>query len=270
MHLTRHSSVCLAHNAFRPATILWQQFVLPNRSFLLHQRYSSTASFSRAQNLPSQTADDQQIKYPPPESISSANKRQIDDINPDDLSATLESHRVSNRATLIRRQHIRDPESPDIWRPVRLSDSPRFKIRPNAEDLALDASQTRTDGTSSRASAVKGSGGMFEHVKAKHGGSGAESAESGPETHQTSDNLDPMLAAEGSKVNLKERDRRKLHPRSYTGRTFKHTIGVLEYEGQNVLPILGTVVSDSALPWTIPFGSRSMSGPERLVIHPIS
>ena len=111
---------------------------------------------------------------------------------------------------------------------------------------------------------------MFEHVKTKPGGPGAESAESGPETNQTSDDLDPMLAAEGSKANLKERDRRKLHPRSYIGKTFKRTIGVLEYEGQNVLPILGTVVSDSALPWTIPFGSRSMSGPERLVIHPIS
>jgi len=269
MHLTRHSSICLAHNAFRPATVLWQQFILPNRSFLSHQRYSSTASLSKAQNLPSQTADDQQIKYPPPESISSANKRQIDDMNPDDLSATLESHRVSNRATLIRRQHIRDPENPDIWRPVRVPNSPRFKIRPNAEDLALDASQTRTDGTSNRASAVKGSGGMFEHVKAKPSGSGAESAESGPETNQTNDNLDPMLAAEGSKANLKERDRRKLHPRSYIGKTFKRTIGVLEYEGQKVLPILGVVVSDSALPWTIPFDSRSMSGLERLVIHPI-
>ena len=270
MHLTRHSSVCFAHNAFRPATVLWQQFVLPNRSFLSHQRYSSTTSLSKAQNLPSQIADDQQINYPPPESISSANKRQINDINPDDLSATLESHRVSNRATLIRRQHTRDPENPDIWRPVRVPGSPRLKIRPNAEELALDASHTRTDGTSSRASAVKGSRGILEHVKAKPGGSGAESAESGPETNQTSDNLDPMLAAEGSKANLKERDRRKLHPRSHTGKTFKRAIGVLEYEGQNVLPIVGAVVSDSALPWTIPFDSRSMSGPERLVIHPIS
>ena len=270
MHLTRHSSsVCFAHNAFRPATVLWEQFVLPNRSFLSHQRYS-TASLSQAQNLPSRTADNQQIKYPPPESISSANKRQIDDINPDDLSATLESHRVSNRATLIRRQHISGPESPDIRRPLRIPDSPRFKIRPNAEELALDASQTCTDGTSSRASAVKASGGILEHVKGKPGGSGAELAESGPETNQTSGNLDPMLAAEGSKANLKERDRRKLHPRSYTGKTFKRTIGVLEYEGQNVLPIMGAVVPDSALPWTIPFNSRFMSGPERLVTHPIS
>ncbi|OCL11532.1 hypothetical protein AOQ84DRAFT_335749 [Glonium stellatum] len=241
MHLTRHGSVCFAHNAFRPATVLWQQFVLPSRSFLSHQRCFSTTHLKKAQTLPSGTADGQQIKYPHPESVSAANKRQIDDIHPDDLPATLKSHRASNRATIIRTTLPKKAKSPAIQDSVRAAGSSRLNVKAKSQKVAPGASESHKGQISS----------------------GTEIGKFGPEV--TGD-LDPMLAAEGSKANLTERGRKKIRP-SYTGRTFKRATELLEYEGQNVLPILGTVVADSALPWVSPFDSQSLSGLERLSLE---
>ncbi|KAF2807929.1 uncharacterized protein BDZ99DRAFT_464826 [Mytilinidion resinicola] len=122
MHTARYTAVCTAKNAFKPSIVLWQQFVAAGTPI---QRFSSTiATHDSERPLPqlpsnetaeapsspviSDISDQSPAELPlkkhayPRESIAAANERQIDDIDPHDLSATLEAHRASNRASLIR------------------------------------------------------------------------------------------------------------------------------------------------------------------------
>ncbi|OCK84489.1 hypothetical protein K432DRAFT_345033 [Lepidopterella palustris CBS 459.81] len=79
--------------------------------------------------------------------------------------------------------------------------------------------------------------------------------------------MDPMLRSEGSKSNLSRKDRRSLDSRWPSGRSFKMSEELLEYEGQNVLPISNTLVPENSLPWVVKFDTQSMNGIQRLALE---
>lgn len=224
MHRIRCTPVCRASNVFVPAAVLARLF-LPS---LLRtpKRAASSSSAPKIEEPSAETTLGEDLKkYKPGREIRKANYRQQSDIVPNDLAATLEAHRDSNRRTIIRGITSANPEE------TRLSKNRRGPI-----------SNKRNGKTTNVV------GGRNEHRKDK------VEVNTAREPIQT----DAFLRGDGDPSKLTVKQKRKIYaammknPPKLHNRTklkVEQALAALDYEGQNVDPIAGSVVPDTQLPW---------------------
>ncbi|KAF2457514.1 hypothetical protein BDY21DRAFT_344053 [Lineolata rhizophorae] len=163
--------------------------------------------------------------------------RQFDDIDPNSLERTLEAHRASNRASVVRKVK----ESPkSLWKrqfEEHASRRPWVKL-PTKDSVAQNWPQDRWQKVRERVLASSRRG---------------ERKENGVEVQQ--------FGSRGSKTRDDRSRRVRVHPRN---RDQSSQAASLDYDGIYIAPFAEQLVPDGRLPWVQGLGKSPLTGADKL------